>query len=275
MTLSLGLNNGISNEDYHADREYISSSGLKLMLRDGKQFHRRYVENISDNMSSSNLVLGSYVHSLILEPHLTDSEFAVYEGKIRRGKDWEVFKELHSSRDIVTRAQHIKAMELVDEYNKNKYATDLIADSDSEVSLTVVLDGIKVKVRADSIDVENGQINDVKTSADPVNMSNVRKTCHSWEYDLSAALYRDAFSEHYGKPFDFNFIFLSKVVNAADCQVFKASEEFLANGRRKYKAAIRKLKAARETGVYYEEGIPLLDVAPWSIYEDLEVANES
>ena len=41
--LKIGLNNNITNEDYHNDREYESSSSLKLYLKDPKEYHNRYI----------------------------------------------------------------------------------------------------------------------------------------------------------------------------------------------------------------------------------------
>ena len=41
--LKLGFNEDISNDDYHNDREFVSSSGLKLMLKDPRKFYKNYV----------------------------------------------------------------------------------------------------------------------------------------------------------------------------------------------------------------------------------------
>ena len=47
-------------------------------------------EPVQGNMDALNI--GSYVHSLILEPEKTEEEFVIYSGT-RRGKDWEAFSE--------------------------------------------------------------------------------------------------------------------------------------------------------------------------------------
>ena len=41
--LKIGKNKDMTNEEYHADREYISSSGLKLILKDPDEYYRQYV----------------------------------------------------------------------------------------------------------------------------------------------------------------------------------------------------------------------------------------
>ena len=51
MKLSLGVNKNITNQDYHDDREFISSSGLKLLAKDPKKFHKVYVLGEEDESS--------------------------------------------------------------------------------------------------------------------------------------------------------------------------------------------------------------------------------
>lgn len=38
--LKLGVNLDIPNESYHKDVEYVSSSGLKIMLKDPKLYYK-------------------------------------------------------------------------------------------------------------------------------------------------------------------------------------------------------------------------------------------
>ena len=82
--LKLGVNK-CENEDYHADRHFKSSSTLKMFLKDPREFYKRYVkgEKREDGYKSA-YDFGSYVHSIILEPHQTDKEFAIFEGATRR-----------------------------------------------------------------------------------------------------------------------------------------------------------------------------------------------
>ena len=67
----------LSNDDYHADKEFYSSSQLKKAIDSFGNF-RYQMENKEDFSSKldSPMTFGSLVHCLLLEPHLLDEEFA-------------------------------------------------------------------------------------------------------------------------------------------------------------------------------------------------------
>ena len=87
-----------------------------------------------------------------------------------------------------------------------------------------------------------------------------------FDYDLSAALYVDAFKKYTGKDHDFIFAFLNK--QNGDVGILKASEALLENGRKKYKTAIKKLAQAEKTGVYFKEGIQEVDLPSWAEFKE-------
>ncbi len=266
--LKLGFNKDIKNQDYHDDREYISSSGLKLLYNDPREFHRKYVLGISDNQSSAALDLGTYVHARILEPETVDAQFAVFSGAIKSGNNWKKFKEENSEKIILSTNQKIEADTLI----RNFYdATVMLGDQKHErtvkvssffekgvpeESLCVELDGIKVKTRFDyRREFEDfGSVQDLKTTRDFIpNRKSAEIICARMDYDLSAALYVDSVEKATGKPHDFYFCFLSKA--NGDIKMFRASKQMLEVGRKKYKEAITLLKEARSTGIYYKNKI--------------------
>ena len=140
----------------------------------------------------------------------------------------------------------------------------MIKFGNAEQTLCVELEGMKIKVRADY--VRKKQIVDVKTTSDPTDKFTAGKTVARFDYDLSAALYVDAFSKHYGEEFEFYFLFVNKMSN--EIEVLKASKNLLENGRRKYKKSIELLKEARETGKYFKEGIQEVDIPSWAVFND-------
>ena len=68
---------------------------------------------------------------------------------------------------------------------------------------------------------------DVKTTSDPVDRFSAAKTIIRFDYDLSAALYVDAFKQYTGKDHDFVFAFINK--QFGDIGILKASEDLLEN----------------------------------------------
>lgn len=267
--LKLGFNEGISNSDYHDDREFISSSGLKLILKDPRAFHRLYVLNEeSDKPNSAALDFGSYLHCLILEPHLLEEEFAIFTGARRAGKAWEDFQKENEGKILISKSQEMQAKILIDNFNATKVwigegenevevpLSSFYQGGEAEETLCVDLEGVKVKVRFDyRIEgEESGAIYDLKTTSEYANNpESVERICALYGYDVSAALYVDAVEQETGKPHDFYFTFVSK--KDGQSTMYKASEQMLEEGRKKYKKGIDRLIKARETGIYYRNVI--------------------
>lgn len=271
--MKLGINEEISNEDYHADRKYVSSSGLKTILNNPRKYYQEYVLNERGaNRNQSAMDFGSYLHCVILEPHLVDAEFAVFSGVMRRGAVWEKFKEENKNKIIITRVQKTQCDALISSFAE---ATVVIGKQgiDKEVSVPSFfnhgypeqtmcgeINGVQIKVRTDyRKEFEDfGSINDLKTTSEYIgDVKSVQKVCASWDYDLSAALYVDIATQVTGKPHDFYFTFLSK--KNQECKIYKASEQMLKTGREKYTKAIEMLKQAQESGIYYINKIQEID----------------
>lgn len=252
-SMKIGYND-IPGDLYHEDREFISSSGLKLLLKDPRTFYKKYVKQEKDDgPRADHFGFGSYVHTLVLEPHLVDVEYGIYEG-VKRGKKWEAWQDENPGKIAITPSQKQQAFYMVQEFNKNHWAKELCIDGEAEKTLCLEMNGVKVKVRADYL--QGNRIVDLKTTAYGCSLEEVQAATLKWDYDLSAALYVDAYSQFTGNQHDFYFIYLSKQYNS--CEVWKASEQLLENGRKKYKEAIETLKSNRETGRWYNRGIQLL-----------------
>tara|TARA_A100001037_G_scaffold306016_1_gene348653 strand:+ start:1188 stop:1979 length:792 start_codon:yes stop_codon:yes gene_type:complete len=262
--LKLGINK-CDNESYHQDRKFKSSSTLKLFLKDPREYYKRYVlKEPREEMYKSAYDFGSYMHSLILEPEKTIFEFAIFEGATRRGKAYEEFKSNNEGKTIITASQAQQALDLFHLYNEHVDTKGLIENGVAEHTLCVNLEGMPIKVRADYI--KEGMIVDLKTTSDPVDRFSAAKTIIRFDYDLSAALYVDAFKEYTGKDHDFIFAFLNK--QNGDVGVLKASEALLENGRKKYKTAIKNLAEAEKSGIYFKEGIQEVDLPSWAEFKE-------
>ena len=164
--LELGINKECSNEEYHGDREYSSSSVLKTILRDPQKYYEKYVLGTYKEKGGAHFDFGSLVHAMILEPHIVDKEFAFYKGPMRRGKAYDAFVEENEGKIIITASQKILADTMCESFNLNPYAPDLIKDAVFEETVCAVIDGVKIKVRTDSR--QGTAIGDVKTTGSGV-----------------------------------------------------------------------------------------------------------
>jgi hypothetical protein len=242
--LVMGINEDCSNDFYHSDREFSSSSVLKTILRDPQKYYEKYILGTYKDKGGDHFDFGSLVHAMILEPHIVDDEFAFYKGPVKRGKAFESFKEENEGKIIIGSSQKLLADTMVKSFNLNPYAPSFIKDAVFEETVCTEINGLKIKVRTDSRQGTN--IGDVKTTGSGVSFEECINTCIQWDYDLSAALYCDVLEKVRGEKHDFYFFFISK--RDGQAKTFKASEQFLENGRRKYLDAIELIKQGRESG---------------------------
>lgn len=257
MKLEYGLHRDIDNDRYHSDRQFISSSGLKLMLNDPVAFYRRYVTNEDTFKGSDAMDLGTYVHTLVLEPEDEDT-YVFFDGKRQSGsKKWEKFQEENKDKFILPRSAKQKGFYCAKSVKEDKFSQDLLSSGEAEITLCVDLMDVPVKVRFDWLG--DCHITDLKTSYKCDGVESIEEIILDRDYDLSAALYCDAFERERGIAPKFSFIF----VNTTNFKVFAvdASEEMIENGRRKYKCALKKLKKARKTGLYLPDSRPVVTVA--------------
>jgi len=251
--LNEGINEQCTNEEYHGDREYVSSSVLKYVLYDPEYYYKHYVlkepKIVKPNQQKA-FDFGSLVHAMILEPHIVDDEFAFYTGgKIRRGEKYTDFCEANKDKIVIMPSQKDLADSMKQQFHANPYAPKFLEGAVFEETVCTEINGVKVKVRTDLRQGTN--IGDVKTTASGVSIDECINTCIGWKYDLSAALYCDVLEKVTGKKHDFYFYFISK--QNGQCRTFKASEQFIENGRRKYLDAIEYIKEGRKTGIWQRE----------------------
>lgn len=99
-----------TNEEYHSDRNAVSSSMLKVLDRSPAHL-REYL--LTPQQSKSAFVLGSAIHCAVLEPADFAQRFAVYSGS-RLGNNcaWKDFKARNSHRDILSQKDHALVMAL-------------------------------------------------------------------------------------------------------------------------------------------------------------------
>jgi hypothetical protein len=237
--LQLGVNE-CSNREYHSDKSWLSSSSFKKVKEDPAKFYQeeilgnRKVEEEKDHLTE-----GSLTHSLILEPHLVQTEYARFDGLRRAGAEWEAFRAApeNQGKTLLTKSMWAKAQAYHRAYQGNDEAVELIEHGGlSEHTVCQIFNYVPTKVRADRINIERGFIADVKTSSFSVDRDSAIETVKRWKYELSAALYAAIFEQFYNKPFDFYWIFIAK--QDLECRVYKMSDETRMRGLKMYKEGL-------------------------------------
>lgn len=269
--LHLGLNE-CSNSEYHSDTEFLSSSDYKLILTNPAEFYKKKYMTVEPQAVQDHFVLGSYTHSYILEPHITDSEFVVFDGLRKAGAAFKEFELKHPGKSILNKGQYEKAKRMIKGYNSRPEAVSLIsAPGFSEQTICVELNGIKTKVRPDRISVEQKYIVDIKTSAHDVDLDSFKQTIDHWDYILSAVVYLQAAELHYGVKLDFYWLALS--TKTGNCELYKLSDATRKKGEMKLLEAVKKYKQCLATGIWTidSQSAIIKSVNPNSLYEVLEI----
>lgn len=84
----------------------VNASRLKLVGKSAKHYHE-HVDTDSDA-----LTLGRAEHTATFEPDRFVLEFTVWEGKARRGKEWDAFAEANAAKSILTISQYNDVLEM-------------------------------------------------------------------------------------------------------------------------------------------------------------------
>lgn len=251
ILLKDGLNENISNADYHGDRRYLSSSVLKLIKDDEIAFHIKYIQGIKDEPKDF-FDFGTYMHAHILEPHTVSTDFAVFGGARKFGEAYNKFVLDNPGKTIVTAAECEKAAKIMLNFRKHPLAPTFISAGKAEQTFCSHIKGVNVKVRTDYI--KNNCIIDVKTTSSAITKSSIEKVCKKFGYPLSAALYLDTanlclLEEGLSPPIkDFYFLFIGKKDDSVS--IFKASEDMIERGRKQYLAAIDKYLRLQSSGFF-------------------------
>lgn len=253
--IDLGKNSYIGDADYHRDREYISSSGLKTILKDPRKFYEVYVKNVRQVVPprlQEAFDFGTYLHSLVCEPDTVIDKYSV--GEVSDGKDFISTEHADLAVKLLDALSETKQRISIPEYSDSIELADLFNGGEAECTFAQIVDGVKIKVRCDyrrQFDTF-GIIQDVKTTSQPIGTDHaINKIVKSLDYELSAALYKDVVDMATGIEHDFYWIWFSK--KSLEVRMTAMTPEQYQRGRSMYKAAISKLKEARRTGIYYQE----------------------
>ena len=140
------------------------------------------------------MIMGSLIHSLILEPKTVEKKFLVWEGGRRGGKIWDEFKSVAENQklQVVKRDEMDSALLVRDAVLDHEIAGDMIRSFEAVEQFIEWNDpetGIPCRGYLDGIG--KGFVCDLKSTAsnDP---DDFIRSCYNEKYSLQAAMYLDA-----------------------------------------------------------------------------------
>ncbi len=229
-------NTELSNEDYHADRDYISSTGLKLLPNKLGEYIARYRMKQKAESKSEALKFGGGMHSAILEPDIFPTEYVIEPLVNKRTNDGKAeLKEFYASceakgKTILTPQDMdtIKAMR--NTVMQHPTAGPALNMAIPEQSFFLAGE-INEKVRLDAF--KSNVIMDVKSCE---SIDKFFNAAAQYSYNVSEAMYRNVASEIIGEPVEFLFIAVQKTYPFT-AEVFQSDDLMRSEGDRKYREA--------------------------------------
>lgn len=273
------MNEGIielTNKQYHSSNG-ISSSGIKELLKSPAHY-KQYLSQRTE--PTPEMIRGTLVHSLILEPDKFTQDFHVGEFAVRRGKEYERLLASCGDKTLVSVEQVKEASEIALQVERQAHENPVLAaylKGQKEKSFFWIDPATKVecKVRPDNISNNGGSLTDLKTTRD-AGPDFFLKQVIDFGYFISAAFYlrgiHHVLSNHGYLPgiteLPTEFVFIAIETKAPyQVAIYKADEKMLLAGNFLVDKALDRLSECISTDTWegYSKEVKELSLPPWAL----------
>lgn len=261
-----GIYEGISNDQYHKDKTWLSSSQLKTAYYSAFSYKYFVRDGLGVKEESKSKSFGTAVHKYILEHSDFFNEFAVLPDiklDLRKTADRErkaEFEKEHTGKTILTYDEFTKVQTCRDSVLSHKDARKLLeAQGLVEASCYVILDvtlpdgeivPFRLRFRPDK--VCNGlHMIDLKTTKSPAKDAFIRDAfgMYGYHYDLSAALYLMGWEKLTGEVLPYYWIAVRND-QPWETAVYRMKTDTFWSGQKKLKQALTTIIMAERSGVW-------------------------
>ena len=252
-----------TNEQYHGDKTYLSSSTVREMLRSAA--HCKAYMSGANRKETDAMRIGTALHMAVLEPHLMKSSYAVWDGR-RQGDVYQRFilnnrgKTILRANDMNKVVGMAAAIKNYSDYPIQK-AID-IGHSELSIYWTDPETGLKLKIRPDTFSQYAGI--DLKKTQDARPKAFIR-SCEEYGYDVQAAMYMTGLEMFLGQKIPFYFIAVEEN-SPHGVWVHEVSKQMYESGMSKFRKALNEYKQCMETGVWpgYRDAFSVVNWPAWA-----------
>ncbi len=172
---------------------------------------------------SDAMLLGTALHTALLEPHLLEQRVALWEGSRRAGPEWADFKIDNEGKTILTTGNYDKMLAMTSRVRFDPVVQSLMERVEqTEMSVFGSVEGTTCKGRIDGLGPDI--IIDIK-SCRSVDKRSMAKSAFSLRYDLQRAVYTSLMPERE------YFLVCVENMPPHDVGVFEFSPSFAKRGR--------------------------------------------
>ena len=221
------LRPNINNEDYHADPALGRSVADNLLTTCPAKV--KYAMG-QPSPSSPALLNGGMIHSAVLEPNLTDTEYGCKPAEIdgnspRTNAYKEAFAQMEDAnpgKRWLPPSDYNMCMDVAASVLQHPLAKNLLYDASSLIEHTgfFEIEGTPCKVRPDLYNKDSGIVLDLKTTID-ASEKGFAKSVRQYGYLFQAAWYMTALRQMGERPKQFVFLVVEKSVNLMQLHVIQ------------------------------------------------------
>jgi hypothetical protein len=196
-----------TNDEYHSHTESISKSHLDVIANGSpKHYWQKYLNPDRERQEpTAAMIMGTAVHSAILEPDLFTTEIIESPDFDRRAKvgkaEYEAFQQAHKGKIVLAPEDFATCLAIRDAVHAHPVAAGLLQGGRAEQSFYAIdrETGELIKCRTDYMHDSGAMIVDVKTTED-ASPNGFGKSAANFRYPIQTAWYNGvldaAFGEH-------------------------------------------------------------------------------
>jgi exodeoxyribonuclease VIII len=265
-----GFYTHLSNSEYHSGPG-ISKSGLDLVAHCPSSLPWSREAPVHDEKLKA-LDFGTALHTLLLEPHEFESQFAVapaFNLRTNDGKDAKAeFEAEHGHKIIMSADDHQKLMIMADSVQAHPTARWIFEQqgvNEASIYWTDEQTGELCRVRPDRILTEHHIIVDVKKVD---GMDRFEKHIEEYRYHVQHAMYCEGYKQHFGVEPDFVFLAVSSSVSAGRyaVDVVDLDPDWVRRGHELYREALETYHQCRVNDDWVH--IRRLERPGWAVRND-------
>ena len=208
-----------------------------------------------DLTQSAAQIKGTLIHTLTLEPETFEEKYAIFDGKVKRGKAYDAFVEENEGKLIISQKDYDDASTVKSAIFSNEAVHELFLETHTTEKL-VEWESMDMKFKGFVDGIGDGFIFDLKTtaSADP---NKFTSDAFKYGYAMQAAMYCMACRvENY-------YIIAAESTSPNNVTLFKMSDELLQYGVSEFQRIVEKYKAWDGNPVGYSDVVEVLGLPNW------------
>jgi len=280
---------GGTDDEYHADKNYISASGLKKLKVSPAHFKEE-----EETAESDALLFGSAYHMYILEPDKFKDQYYIFDDSVvcgaliakgakspRSTNDYKAWKESEMSfsdgKILIDEADADKLEAMRARLMNHPYAKMLLSNGINEQGYMGEIEteagNISVKFKPDHINENKKIIIDLKTTLD-ASKDGFTRVAADRDYHIQASFYSDLMEKVSGDNRPYTFIFIAQEKKKPYAfNLFESSPQFISQGRFEYEMLLQLYKYCIDNNTWpgyqvwcqNKYGILELRLPPWAI----------